>query len=151
MRDMLLAAEASAERLHVMARLASVGSTELAELSNMIFGIVDFEASGRKDERAAKHICVKENVHPQLDDLRQSCACMQNVLTSTAQEERARLERHSLMPQYALDDQLYVVFITQLGFMLKMPMPEARLPLRCHVTSQRAGASTATPARDGLA
>ncbi len=103
------------------------------------------------DERAAKHICVKENVHPQLDDLRQSCAGMQNVLTSTAQEERARLERHSLMPQYALDDQLYVVFITQLGFMLKMPMPEARLPLRCHVTSQRAGASTATPARDGLA
>lgn len=96
---------------------------ELAELSNMIAGIIDFEASAKREARATRHICVHDGVHEQLDSLRETCARLPHVLTSTARTELARLKASSTLLRHNEDEQLYIVFITQLGFMLKMPMP----------------------------
>jgi len=89
----------------------------------MIHGIIDFESSAKRDAKATQHICVNDGVHEQLDELRGSCARLQHVLTATARTELARLRSGSSLLRHNEDEQLFVVFITQLGFMLKMPMP----------------------------
>lgn len=123
MRDILSTLDFRLEDVPITARLEEVAKDELAELANMIAGIIDFESSAKREARLTKHICVHDGVHDQLDELRQSCAKLPHILTSTARAELARLRRSSALLHHNDDEQLYIVFITQLGFMLKMPMP----------------------------
>ena len=87
----------------------------MAELVSRVVDIPASRALG-KDARTGAHICVNHGVSADLDALRADYQQMENVLTDAAQYEQGRL--HTVP-----GEELFVIYVPQLGFMLKMPMP----------------------------
>ena len=95
----------------------------MAELVSRVVDIPASRALG-KDARTGAHICVNHGVSADLDALRADYQQMENVLTDAAQYEQGRLRTVGLMagaPEPG--EELFVIYVPQLGFMLKMPMP----------------------------
>ena len=59
-------------------------------------------------------------MHDGLDALREEYASIEPILDAIAGEEQERLARMGIVPS---SDELFVVYVPQLGFLLKLPLP----------------------------
>ena len=120
--EMLLAAEVPQTLPFVRRALAAI-DRELYMVSNTIASVIDFEASGAARSKAmvgGSHIVVREGVEALLDKLREEYAEITPVLDAVAAEERGRLARIGRLPP---SGELYLVYVAQLGFLLRLPLP----------------------------
>ena len=115
------AASAAGVRLPIMRKVAACCCEAIFDVAETIAHVVDIPASRATgtDARTGGHICVNGGVHAELDALRREYDAMEEVLTATAQHEQARLQRLGLGDA----DELLVLYLPQLGFMLRLPMP----------------------------
>ena len=128
-RDCLIAAMAAhdaARRLPIIRKVTAACRADIFEMAELVSRVVDIPASRAlgKDARTGAHICVNHGVSADLDALRADYQQMENVLTDAAQYEQGRLRTVGLMAGVAEPgEELFVIYVPQLGFMLKMPMP----------------------------
>ncbi|KAL1518771.1 hypothetical protein AB1Y20_003055 [Prymnesium parvum] len=112
--------------LPIVGKVHGTITQELAEVANLIASIINFEASkmsGRQVPGATKHICVREGVQGDLDELQRTYLQLPALLQDIAEYERSRLisfeKVHRI--QRSSVDELTICYVPQLGFMLKLP------------------------------
>ena len=121
-KEVLTASEAPTD-LPAISRCHRAFNVEMVGMLNMVANVIDFEASsqaGKTCPGAARHICVRDGVHEELDRLRGEYEDIEDTLTSLAMEEKDRLQRLIALPR---ESDLQLVYVPQLGFLLKLQIP----------------------------
>jgi DNA mismatch repair protein MSH5 len=122
-KELLTAAEVPTE-LPAVARAHASIDQELYTIANTVASVIDFEASAQGSRLcpgAAKHISVRSGVHAELDAMREEYNAIEPVLTRLALNEKERLATLGLLSP---SGGLYLVYVPQLGFLLRLPLPQ---------------------------
>ena len=123
--EMIVAAEVPTS-LPFIKRAHDAIDNELYTVSNTIASVIDFAASSAARRHAiGAHIAVHDGVEPHLDNLRKEYSSLEPVLNAVAEEEQGRLGALGRLPP---SGEIFIVYVAQLGFLLKLPLGEMLRP-----------------------